>query len=155
VELGGVPRCIFGTFDGYVRALEIANSPNVGVCFCCGCWLEGGPLMGKNVFEAIRHFGKQGMLFKVHLQAVSSPLPRFTEVFIDECYVDFYDVLKVLREVNFNGVVWPTHVPAMVDVGCTTLRRDGGIGGTAFYVGYVKALLKRVNAEAAASGRTA
>ena len=34
--LGGVPRCIFGSFDGYVRALEIARSRNVGVCLCCG-----------------------------------------------------------------------------------------------------------------------
>ena len=40
--LGGVPRCIFGNFDGYVRALEIANSPNIGVCLCVGTWLEGG-----------------------------------------------------------------------------------------------------------------
>jgi mannonate dehydratase len=53
-ELGGVPRCIFGNFDGYVRALEIANSPNIGVCLCCGTWMEGGDLMGKNVVEAIR-----------------------------------------------------------------------------------------------------
>jgi mannonate dehydratase len=111
--------------------------------------------MGRNVFEAIRYFSKQGKLFKVHFQAVSSPLPHFTEVFIDDCYVDYYEVLKVLREVDFNGVVWPTHVPAMVDVGCTTLRRDGGIAGTAFYVGYVKALLRRVNAEAGGSGRKA
>ena len=51
-ELGGVPRCIFGNFDGYVRAMEIANSPNVGVCLCCGTWMEGGDLMGKNVFDA-------------------------------------------------------------------------------------------------------
>jgi len=40
--LGGVPRCIFGSIEGYKRALEIANSPNVGVCLCCGTWLEGG-----------------------------------------------------------------------------------------------------------------
>ena len=152
VELGGIPRCIFGTFDGYVRALEIANSPSVGVCLCCGCWLEGGALMGKDLIQAVRYFGRQGKLFKVHFQAVSSPLPRFTEVFIDDCYVDYYDVLKALREVNYNGVVWPTHVPAMVDVGCTSLRRDGGIAGTAYYVGYVKALLRRVNAEAGGSG---
>ena len=39
--LGGVPRCIFGNFEGYKRALEIANSPNVGVCLCCGL-LAGG-----------------------------------------------------------------------------------------------------------------
>ena len=28
--LAGVPRCIFGNFEGYKRALEIANSPNIG-----------------------------------------------------------------------------------------------------------------------------
>jgi len=47
-ELGGVPRCIFGNFDGYARALEIANSPNIGVCLCCGTWMEGGRGMGKD-----------------------------------------------------------------------------------------------------------
>ena len=34
--LAGVPRCIFGNFEGYKRAMEIANSPNVGLCLCCG-----------------------------------------------------------------------------------------------------------------------
>jgi D-mannonate dehydratase len=57
-ELGGVPRCIFGNFDGYVRALEIANSPNIGVCLCCGTWMEGGRGMGKDVLEATRAFAK-------------------------------------------------------------------------------------------------
>ena len=41
--LAGVPRCIFANFEGYKRAMEIANSPNVGICLCCGCWNEGGP----------------------------------------------------------------------------------------------------------------
>jgi len=46
--LAGVPRCIFGNFEGYKRALEIAKSPNVGICLCCGTWLEGGKeLTGK------------------------------------------------------------------------------------------------------------
>lgn len=58
-ELAGVPRCIFGNFEGYRRAMEIANSPNVGLCLCVGCWLEGGPLMGKNVLETIDYFGKR------------------------------------------------------------------------------------------------
>ena len=40
--LAGVPRCIFASFEGYKRAMEIANSPNVGICLCCGCWNEGG-----------------------------------------------------------------------------------------------------------------
>lgn len=42
--LAGVPRCVFGNFEGYKRAMEIANSPNVGICLCCGTWNEGeGP----------------------------------------------------------------------------------------------------------------
>ena len=45
--LGGVPRCIFGSFEGYRRALEIADSPNVGMCLCVGCWLEGGAADGQ------------------------------------------------------------------------------------------------------------
>ena len=40
--LAGVPRCIFSNYEGYKRAMEIANSPNVGICLCCGTWLEGG-----------------------------------------------------------------------------------------------------------------
>ena len=56
--LAGVPRCIFSNFDGYKRALEIADSPNVGICLCCGTWLEGGrQLTGKDPEEMIRHFG--------------------------------------------------------------------------------------------------
>lgn len=54
-RLGGAPR-IFSRFDDYKRALAIANSPNIGVCLCAGCWLEGGPDMGATVEEAIAHF---------------------------------------------------------------------------------------------------
>jgi mannonate dehydratase len=57
--LGGVPRCIFSNFEGYKRAMEIANSPNVGLCLCVGTWLEGGDLMGKDVIETIHYFGKK------------------------------------------------------------------------------------------------
>src|SRR5205085_1223417 len=68
LPLGGVPRCIFSSFDGYQRALEIADSPNVGLCLCVGCWLEGGATMGRDVFETIRYFGGQGKVFKVHFR---------------------------------------------------------------------------------------
>ena len=90
-ELAGVPRCIFSTYDGYVRALAIANSPNVGICFCVGCWLEGGPLMGKGPVESIVDFGGQGRIFKVHFRNVNAPLPHFVETFVDDGYMDMYE----------------------------------------------------------------
>jgi mannonate dehydratase len=98
-ELGGVPRCIFGNFNGYKRALEMADSPNIGVCLCVGCWLEGGEQMGKNVLDTIRYFAGQNKLFKVHFRNVTKPLPEgFKETFLDEGYMNMYEVVRALYE---------------------------------------------------------
>jgi mannonate dehydratase len=130
--LGGVPRCIFGTFEGYKQALEIANSPNVGVCLCCGTWLEGGELTGMDVLGAIRYFGKQGKLWKIHFRNVSSPVPHFNETFVDNGYMDMRKVMRALQEVEFDGCVIGDHFPQMV---------GGGRVAVAYTVGYMKALL--------------
>ena len=76
--LGGIPR-IFSSFEAFKRAFEIADSPNVGIYLCVGCWLEGGKLMGKNVLETIRYFGERNRIFKVDFRNVSAPLPHFVE----------------------------------------------------------------------------
>lgn len=128
--LGGVPRCIFGSFDGYRRALEIANSPNVGVCLCCGTWMEGGAAMGRDVFEAIRAFAKMGKLWKIHFRNVSSPLPDFVESFVDDGYTDMKKVMRTLVEVDFRGILIADHVPRMVE----------DRAGWAYSLGYIKAL---------------
>lgn len=139
--LGGIPRCIFGNFAGYQRALEIADSPNIGVCLCVGCWLEGGKVgMGCDVIEAIRHFGAQGKLFKVHFRNVSNPMPEpWQETFIDDGYQDMHHVMQALRAVNYDGAIIPDHIPRMV----------GGSGpGLAYSIAYMRALVQAVNNEA-------
>lgn len=136
-ELGGIPRPIFSSFDGYKRALEIADSPNVGMCLCVGCWLEGGELMGKDVLETIRYFGGLNKLFKVHLRNVTQPLPHFVETFLNAGYMDIYKVVEALCEVDFRGVLIPDHIPLMDD--------DRRVG-TAYSIGYMQALVERANA---------
>lgn len=136
-RLGGVPR-IFSTFANYQRALAIADSPNVGVCLCVGCWLEGGDLWGATAAEAIRHFAAQDKLFKVHFRNVDAPLPHFVETFIDDGYADMYQIMKVLQEVGFRGVVIPDHIPQMAD--------DPRLG-TAYTIGYMRALQRRAEEE--------
>ena len=138
--LGGVPRCIFGNFQGYVRALEIANSPNIGVCLCAGTWLEGGTLMGKTVPEAIQYFGERKKLFKIHFRNVEAPLPHFVETFVDSGYMDMYKVMRALRQVNFDGVVIGDHFPDMV---------GGQRASVAYTFGYMKSLKLRAEAELA------
>jgi mannonate dehydratase len=137
-ELAGVPRCIFSSFEGYKQALEIADSPNVGLCLCVGCWLEGGALMGKGIIETIQYFGQQQRIFKVHFRNVSAPLPHFVETFVDNGYQDMYQVMKALRQVNFDGVLIPDHIPLMAN--------DQRVA-TAYSMGYMKALVTRANEE--------
>jgi mannonate dehydratase len=140
-DLGGVPRCIFSSFDGYERALDIADSPNVGLCLCVGCWLEGGDLMGRGVLETIRHFCKEGRIFKVHFRNVDAPLPHFVETFVDNGYMDAYAVMKTLVEVGFAGIVIPDHIP--------TMGGDARVG-TAYTIAYLRAYLERAISESAA-----
>jgi mannonate dehydratase len=137
--LAGVPRCIFGNFEGYKRAMEIANSPNVGICLCCGTWLEGGKaLTGKDPEEMIRYFGAK-KIWKIHFRNVSAPLPHFVETFMDDGYYDMWKIMKALRSANFDGIVILDHSPAMV---------GGNYTQTAYGFAYMKALLNRANAEA-------
>jgi mannonate dehydratase len=137
--LAGVPRCIFSSFDGYKRALEIASSPNVGICLCCGTWLEGGRgITGKDPEEMIRHFGA-GKIWKIHFRNVSAPLPHFVETFMDNGYYDMYKIMKHLRDFKFNGIVILDHSPSMV---------GGNYAQTAYGFAYMRALLNRADAEA-------
>lgn len=138
--LAGVPR-IFSSFEGFRRGLEIAGSPNVGMCLCVGCWLEGGPKMGRNVVETIHYFGSRGKLFKVHFRNVTSPLPHFTETLMDDGYYDMYKVMKALVDVNFDGLVIPDHVPELGG------RSAGPSPGLAYSIGYLNATLKAAVSE--------
>jgi mannonate dehydratase len=134
-RLAGVPRPIFSSFDGYRRALEIANSPNVGMCLCIGCWLEGGKRMGKDVLETIQYFGSRKKLFKVHFRNVDAPLPRFVETFMDNGYFDMSKAMRALEQVKFDGVVILDHTPSLV---------GGNYAQIAYGVAYMRALMSRV-----------
>jgi mannonate dehydratase len=152
--LAGVPRCIFGNFEGYKRAMEIANSPNIGICLCCGCWLEGGKdLVGNTPDEFIRYFGARKKIFKIHFRNVSAPLPHFIETFMDDGYFDMYKIMKALRDVNYDGIVIPDHIPRLGPQGAPGQRgaNDGySRAGLAYCIAYLRALRDRANREAKA-----
>jgi mannonate dehydratase len=139
LTLGNAPRPIFSSFDGYKRALEIANSPNLGMGLCVGSWLEGGASMGRNVIETIEYFGGIKKLFVVHFRNVSAPLPHFYETYLNEGYMDMYKVMLALKRVSFDGVLIGDHFPRMV---------GSGPLGQAYTIGYLQALIERADQEA-------
>ena len=135
---GGIP-CLIHSFESYKRAFEIANSPNLGMEFCTGCWLEGGQAFG-NMLEAIRYFHEQGRIFIVHFRNVSSPLPHFVETFLDNGYMNMYDVMKVFCEAGYDGTMILDHTPQFV--GEYALG-----GGTGYAIAYMRALIERAESE--------
>ena len=136
--LGGVPRSIFSTIGGYLRAFDQVDSSSLGACLCLGTWLEGGAGMGVDPVEAIDAFAQRGILWKIHLRNVSSPVPIFTETAIDEGYGDMPTFARALRRNNFGGILIADHVPAMV---------GGHYASWAYPMGYIKGLFDAVHSE--------
>ncbi|MEM7133394.1 MAG: mannonate dehydratase [Chloroflexota bacterium] len=136
--LGGVP-CLIHNFGNYKRAFEIAGSNALGMEFCTGCWLEGGDRFG-DVEAGLRWCSEQGRICLVHFRNVSAPLPNFTEAFLDNGYKDMYPLMKILVEKNYKGTVTLDHSPRFSSYA-------GKGSGTAYAIGYMRALLERAEAE--------
>ena len=87
----------------------------------------------------IEYFGKQKKIWKIHFRNIDKPLPHFVETFVDNGFTNMYTIMKALKKVNYDGVLFPDHVPRM---------SIGEQADWAFSVGYIKALRDRVEAEA-------
>ncbi len=140
-KMNGVAK-LFVHHDAIRRAMEIAgDSPHFGMTFCIGTWSEGGDKMGKDVFQMIDELGTRGRIFTGHFRNVTSTMPRFSETFPDDGYMDMYQVMKALRRVRFNGSLVPDHIPHLA--GDPTRPR----AGLAYCIAYMRALLRRANEE--------
>lgn len=131
-SLGGIAR-LFRNFDGFTRAMEIADSDAWGLDLCLGCWSEMGG--ERAVLEAINYFGPKGKILYVHFRDVQGMVPDFAECFIGEGNYNPATVLRALARVGFDGFLLDDHVPFMVD------DTDYGHRGRAHAVGYMQGLL--------------
>ena len=138
-SLGGIP-CLINSFDRYLKAFEIAgDSPYLGMEFCTGCWLEGGTDFG-DIVQAIQYFVEHEKIFIVHFRNVSSTLPHFTETFLDNGYMDMYQLMRAFIVAGYNGSMHLDHTPEFT--GAYALG-----GGTAYAIAYMRALIERAEAE--------
>lgn len=132
-EIGGVPR-LFRSREAFDKAFSLVPSKYHGCEFCLGNWAA----MGEDIMEVIAHYARQDKIFYVHFQTISNCLPEaFHEVFVDmPGYYDPIAVLQKFREVGFNGLIIPGHVPRVIGDGpwCERSR--------AMAVGYLKGIVK-------------
>lgn len=125
--------CLFIDVPSFQRVLDMVPSPSNGLLFCQGCYTE---MLGRNVFDAIRHFGRQGKIFYVHFRNVIGQMPSFSETFIDDGDINMFEALKVYKEVGFTGAFIPDHLPHVV--GDTDIAH----AANAHAIGYMRGMMQ-------------
>jgi len=134
-------KTILGTVEGLKRFIAIAPSAYHGLNFCQGTVSEMLRKPGEEIFDVIRYFGSRGKIFNVHFRNIRGGFLDFQETFIDDGDVDMLKAMRVYKEVGFDGMLMPDHVPAITG-------DARGLQAFAFTFGYIKALIAAVSAEA-------
>jgi mannonate dehydratase len=126
------PRKWFGLLD------EVPSAHN-GLLYCIGTRYESGT----HIFEEIRRFGRMGKIFHTHFRNVRGTLPSaggYEEVALDDGDMNMFKILSTLQEVGYDGGLQIDHLPDYAND-----DRHQKIG-SAYAVGYVKALLAAMKA---------
>jgi mannonate dehydratase len=143
----GVPKgtgwrgvdAVLGSPDGLKRFVSIKENPYHGLNFCQGTVSEQLEKPGEQIFDVIRYFGSRKKIFSVHFRNIEGGFLNFRETFIDNGSVDMLKAMRVYKEVGYDGMMMPDHVPQVEGV-------DSG-QGFAYAFGYIKALIAAVSAE--------
>ncbi len=134
--LGRIMRSI----ENYQRLLDLYPSPINGITLCQGNFT----LMTPDLPAAIRHFGKQQKIFFVHFRDVRGTPEKFVETFHDDGMTDMLECIKAYRDIGFEGVLRPDHVPTME--GDSNDNPSYSSFGRLFAIGYIKGLRQAVYA---------
>ena len=132
---------IMRSIDNYQRLLDLYPSPVNGIALCQGNFT----LMTDDLPAAIRKFGEQDKIFFVHFRDVRGTPKKFVETFHDNGKTDMYACMKAYKEVGFDGVCRPDHVPTMA--GDNNDRPSYSNIGRLFAIGYLRGLQEAVYAE--------
>lgn len=131
---------VLGSVDGLKRFVSIKESAYHGLNFCQGTVSEMLQKPGQEIYDVIRYFGSRRKIFQVHFRNIRGGFLNFQETFIDDGDVDMLKAMRVYKEVGFDGMMMPDHVPSIEG------DREG-LQAFAFTFGYIKALIAAVSAE--------
>jgi mannonate dehydratase len=136
----GVPKgyrgvdAVLASPEGLKRFGAIKESPYHGLNFCQGTVSEQLEKPGEQIYDVIRYFGERKKIFSVHFRNIEGGLLNFRETFIDNGSVDMLKAMRVYKEVGYDGMLMPDHVPHVPG-------DENQFQGFAFAIGYIKALI--------------
>ena len=133
----GVHR-VLGSPDGLKKLLSLHESPYFGLNFCQGTVSEMLRDPGREIYDVIRYFGSRKKIFNVHFRNIEGHFLDFKETFPDNGSVNMLEAARTYREVGYDGMLMPDHVPII----------EGDTGGHqafAYCFGYIQAVIQALS----------
>jgi mannonate dehydratase len=130
----GVPQ-VLGTIEGLKRFVNTNDSPYHGLAFCQGTISEDLPDPKTQIHDVIHWFGTRKKIFLVHFRNVRGHRDDVViEIFPDEGSVDMVKAVRSYRDVGYDGMLVPDHIPMGPE--------GSGPANFAFCYGYIRGLLQ-------------
>ncbi len=133
----GVDR-VLGSVNGLKRFIDIHPSPFHGLNFCQGTVTEMLRHPNREIVDVIRYFGSRKKIFNVHFRNIHGHFLDFQETFPDCGDVHMLSCLRAYKEVAYDGMLMPDHVPVIVG-------DEAGKQAFAFAFGYIRGLMQAVD----------
>ncbi|MBC8167582.1 MAG: mannonate dehydratase [Bryobacteraceae bacterium] len=132
---------VLGSFDGMKKFISIKENPYHGLNFCQGTVSEMLENPNKEIHDIIRYFGKRKKIFNVHFRNIRGKFLDFKETFPDDGDIDMLQAARTYKEVGYDGMLMPDHVPKIPG-------DEGGRQAFAFAFGYIQAALQMTGSHA-------
>lgn len=127
-------------FEGIKRFAQLSDSKYHGFNFCIGSIAEGLKDPKNEIIPIIKWVGERNQIFNVHLRNIKGGWNNFQEVYPDNGDMNFLKCVRALRDVGYDGMVMPDHVPQHA-------HPEANWQSFAFCYGYIKGLIQAVTEE--------
>ena len=127
-------------FDAYKRYAMIVDDPHNGFQMDVGVLAEGSTDANAQIPPLVQWLADRGRIHQIHMRAIHGGLNNFAEVYPDDGVLDFFKIIRILRDSGFSGGILPDHMPS-------SPGDPGKLQAFAFGYGYLKALINAANSE--------
>ena len=127
-------------FEGIKKFAQLYESPAHGFNLCLGTVASGLKDPKTEILPIIKWVGSRNQIFNIHLRNIIGGWNNFQEVYPDNGDMDFAQIITALKDVGYDGMVMPDHIPHHEDPA-------SGLQGRAFAFGYIKSLIDAISKE--------
>jgi mannonate dehydratase len=121
--------------EKYRRLLDVIDSRSNSTELCLGTLQE---MTTGDIYETVREIARRDRIGYIHFRNVKGKIPKYVETFVDDGDIDIVEIVRILRDEGFDGVLIPDHTP---ELHCAAPWH----AGMAYALGYMRALVNNAD----------